>query len=151
MTQELTRQTPCALHTPSRRTWRIRRSGVYPQAILSPLTRSKCRRRRRGAPPCRRHARGGGRFPVLLPLRARNRLWFGPTKQFRVGRYVANRRSVNSKTLPQWVYSRSRCAFTSRILGSTELGSAAVKCHFGFKNKNTTFQIHHIAQKSRAL
>jgi hypothetical protein len=24
------------LHTPSRRTWRIRRSGVYPQPILSP-------------------------------------------------------------------------------------------------------------------
>ena len=36
MTQELTHQTPCALHTPSRRTWRIRRSGVYPQPILSP-------------------------------------------------------------------------------------------------------------------
>jgi len=36
MTQELTLQTPCALHTPSRRTWRIRRSGVYPQPILSP-------------------------------------------------------------------------------------------------------------------
>ena len=36
MTQELTRQTPCALQTPSRRTWRIRRSGVYPQPILSP-------------------------------------------------------------------------------------------------------------------
>ena len=37
--------------------------------------RSKCRRRRRGAPPCRRHARAGGRFPVLLPVRARNRLY----------------------------------------------------------------------------
>jgi len=36
MTQELTLQTPCALHTPSRRTWRIRRSGVYPHPILSP-------------------------------------------------------------------------------------------------------------------
>ena len=36
MTQELNLQTPCALHTPSRRTWRIRRSGVYPQPILSP-------------------------------------------------------------------------------------------------------------------
>jgi hypothetical protein len=36
MTQELTLETPCALHTPSRRTWRIRRSGVYPQPILGP-------------------------------------------------------------------------------------------------------------------
>jgi len=32
--------------------------------------------------------------------------------------------------------SRSRCAFASRILGSTDLGSTAIKCHFGFKNKN---------------
>jgi len=31
--------------------------------------------------------------------------------------------------------SRSRCAFASRILGSTDLGSTAIKCHFGFKNK----------------
>jgi len=65
----------------------------------------QCRRRRRGAPPCRRHARGGGRFPVLLPLRDRNRLWFGPTKLFRVGRYMTNRRSINLRTLPQWVYT----------------------------------------------
>jgi len=36
MTQELTLETPGALHTPSRRTWRIRRSGVYPQPILGP-------------------------------------------------------------------------------------------------------------------
>ena len=69
-----------------------------------PLARSKCGRRRRGAPPCRRHARDGGRFPVLLPLRARNRLWFGPPKHFRVGRSMANRPSINSKTLPKWVY-----------------------------------------------
>jgi hypothetical protein len=75
-----------------------------PTTDVRPLARSKCRRRRRGAPPCRRHARGGGRFSVLLPLRARNRLWFGLTKRFRVGRYVANRRSINSKTLPQCVY-----------------------------------------------
>ena len=57
---------------------------------IKPLARSKCRRRRHGAPPCRRRARGGGRFHVLLPLRARNRLWFGPTKHFRVGRSMAN-------------------------------------------------------------
>jgi len=75
-----------------------------PTTDIWPLARSKCRRRRRGAPACRRHARGGGRFPVLLPLRARNRLWFGPTKHFHVGRYMANRRSINSETVPQWVY-----------------------------------------------
>jgi len=40
-----------------------------PTTDIKPLARSKCRRRRRGAPPCRRHARG-------VPL---NRLWFGPT------------------------------------------------------------------------
>jgi hypothetical protein len=55
------------------------------------MARSKGRRRHRGAPPCRRHARDGGRFPVLLPVSARNRLWFDPTKHFRVGRYMANR------------------------------------------------------------
>jgi len=55
--------------------WRL------PTTDIRPLARSKCRRRRRGPPPCRCHARGGGRFPVLLPLRARNRLWFGQTKQ----------------------------------------------------------------------
>ena len=44
-----------------------------PTTDIKPLARSKCRRRRRGAPPCRRHAHGGGRFPVLLPMRARNR------------------------------------------------------------------------------
>ena len=80
--------------------WRL------PTTDVKPLTRSKCRRRRRGAPPCRGNARGGGRFSVLLPRRDRNRLWFGPTKHFRVGRYMANRRSVNSKTIPQWVYQR---------------------------------------------
>ena len=78
-----------------------------PTTDVKPLARSKCRRRRRGAPPCRRHARDGGRFPVLLPLRDRNRLRFGPTKHFRVCRYMANRGSINSKTLPQWVYIRS--------------------------------------------
>ena len=36
--------------------WRL------PTTDAMPLARSKCRRRRRGAPPCRRHARGGGRF-----------------------------------------------------------------------------------------
>ena len=65
-----------------------------PTTDFEPLARSKCRRRRRGAPPRRRHARGGGRFPVLLPLRTRNRLWFGPTKRFRVVRYMANLRSA---------------------------------------------------------
>ena len=78
--------------------WRL------PTTDIKPLARSKCRRRRRGAPPCRRRARGGGRFPVLLPLRARIRLWFGTTKHFRVGQYMANRRSINSKTLAQWVF-----------------------------------------------
>ena len=78
--------------------WRL------PTTDMKPLARSKCGRRRRGAPPCRRHARDGGRFPVRLPLRARNRLCFGPPKHFRVGRYMANRGSINSKTLPQWVY-----------------------------------------------
>jgi len=47
----------------------------------------------------------GAYFPDLLPLRAHNRVWFGPTKHFLVGRYMANRRSINSKYLPQWVYS----------------------------------------------
>ena len=78
--------------------WRL------PTTDVKPLARSKCRRRRRGASPCRRHARSEGRFPVQLPLRDRNRLWFGPNKRFRVGRYMANRGSINSKTLPQWVY-----------------------------------------------
>ena len=48
-----------------------------PTTDIRPLARSKRRRRRSGTPPCRCHARGGGRFPVPLPLRARNRLWFG--------------------------------------------------------------------------
>jgi hypothetical protein len=78
--------------------WRL------PTTDVKPLARSKCRRRRRGAPTCRRRARGGGHFPVLLPLRACNRLWFGPSKHSRVGRSMANRRSINSKTLPKWVY-----------------------------------------------
>jgi len=69
-----------------------------PTTDIEPLASSECRRRRRGAPPCRHHARGGGRFPDLLPLRARNRLWFGPTMHFRVGGYMANRRSINSQT-----------------------------------------------------
>jgi len=56
--------------------WRL------PITDIKPLARSKFRRRHRGAPPCRHHARGGGRFPVLLPVRARNSLWFGPTKHF---------------------------------------------------------------------
>ena len=68
-----------------------------PTYDIKPLTRLKCRRRPRGAPPCRRHARGGGRFLVPLPVRALNRLWFGPSKHFRVGRYMANRLSMNSK------------------------------------------------------
>jgi len=77
---------------------------AYPADERLPA-RPKCRRRRSSAPPCRRNARGGGPFPVLLPVRARNRLWFGPTKYFRVGRHMASRRSINSKTLPQWLYS----------------------------------------------
>jgi hypothetical protein len=79
--------------------WRL------PTTDVKPLARSKCRLRRRGAPPCRSHARGGGRFPVLLPPRDRNRLWFGPTKRFRVGRCMANRRPIYSKTVSQWVYT----------------------------------------------
>jgi hypothetical protein len=75
-----------------------------PTTDIKPLARSKCRRRPRGAPSCRRHARGGGRFPVQLSVRARKRLWSGPTKHLRVGRCMANRRSINSKTLPKWVY-----------------------------------------------
>jgi len=47
--------------------------------------------------------------------------------------------------------SRSRCAFASRILGSTDFGSTAIKCHFGFKNKKTRFQIHHIALSANVL
>jgi len=84
--------------------WRL------PTTDVKPLASSKCRRRHHDAPPCRRHARGGGRLPVLLPQRARNRLWSGPTatKHFRVGRYMANRRSINSKPLPQWVYCDAR-------------------------------------------
>jgi len=34
--------------------------------------------------------------------------------------------------------SRSRCAFASRILGSTDFGSTAIKSHFSFKNKMTS-------------
>jgi len=68
-----------------------------PTIDIKPLARSKCRRRPRDAPPCRRHARGGDRFPVQLPVRALNNLWFGPTKHFRVGRYMANGLSLNSK------------------------------------------------------
>jgi len=64
---------PNLAHPPQ---WRL------PITDIKPLARSQFRRGRRGAPPCRRHARGGGRFPVLLPARARNRLWFGPTKHF---------------------------------------------------------------------
>ena len=30
-----------------------------------------------------------------------------PTKHFRVGRYMANRRSINSTTLPKWVYYKA--------------------------------------------
>ena len=45
--------------------WRL------PATDIKRLARSKCRRRRSGAPPCRRHARGRGRFPVLLPVHAR--------------------------------------------------------------------------------
>jgi len=75
-----------------------------PATDIKPLARSKCGRRRSGAPPCRRHARSRGRFPVLLPVRASNRLWFGPTKDFRVGQYLAIRRSNNSENVTQWVY-----------------------------------------------
>ena len=56
--------------------WRL------PTTDIKSVARSKCRRRPYGTPPCRRHPRGGGRFLVLLPLRARKRLWFGPTKHF---------------------------------------------------------------------
>jgi hypothetical protein len=77
---------------------------LLPTTDIKPLARSKCCRRPRGAPPCRRHARCGGRFLVQLPVRALNRLWFCPTKQFRVGQYVANRLSMKSKTLPKRVY-----------------------------------------------
>jgi hypothetical protein len=76
-----------------------------PTTDIKPLARSRCRRRRRVAPPCRRHARGGGRFPVLLPVRARNRSWSSPTKHFRVGGCMANRRSINSNISPKWLYS----------------------------------------------
>ena len=80
-----------------------------PTIVLKPMARSKRRRRRRGAPSRRRHAHGRGRFPVLLPVRARNRLyWFGPTKHFRVGRDIANRRSINSRSIPKCVYQETR-------------------------------------------
>jgi hypothetical protein len=59
--------------------WRLPTTDVKPPA------RSKCRRRRGGAPPCRRHARGGGRFPVLLPVRARNRFLVWPDQAFLSG------------------------------------------------------------------
>ena len=77
--------------------WRL------PTTDIKPLARSECRRRRRGAPPCRRHARGGGRFPVLLPLRARNRLWFGPTKHFRVDLWRTDG-LLTQKLYRTWVY-----------------------------------------------
>jgi len=75
---------------------------------IKPLARSKCRRRRRGAPPCRRHARGGGHFPVLLPVRTRNSLWSGSTKHFRVSGCMANRRSIISRNSPKWLYSTAK-------------------------------------------
>jgi hypothetical protein len=78
---------------------------------IKPRARSKCRRRPRSAPRCRRHARGGGRVPVLLPVRALNRLWFGPTKHFRVDRYMAIRLSIDSDTLPKWVYGSESLLF----------------------------------------
>jgi len=47
--------------------------------------------------------------------------------------------------------AHSRCAFASRIPGSTDIGSSAIKCHFCFKNKKTTHQIHHIALSANVL
>jgi len=107
-----------------------------PTTDIKPLARSKSRRRRSGAPPYRRHARGGDCFPVLLPLRARNRLWFGPTKHFRVGRYMANRRSINSGTLPQWVYHMAWAAcsqllhFAFALTANTDSVDSAGPCHY---------------------
>jgi len=100
-----------------------------PATEIKPLARSKCRRRCSSAPPCRRHARGGGCFPVLLPVRARNRLWFGPTWRFRVGRYMANRRSINLTAIPQSVYSLASTpdptlSLTKHPLPRYEAGSA---------------------------
>ena len=88
--------TPIAVKCMSNKPW-IRHESSPPRIP------GRAQARKRG----KRHARGGGRFPVLLPMRARNRLWFGPTKHFRVGRYMANRRSINSKSLSQWVYSHA--------------------------------------------
>jgi len=47
--------------------------------------------------------------------------------------------------------SRSRCAFASRILGSTDIGSTAIKCHLVSKTRKTTVQIHHIALSANVL
>ena len=47
--------------------------------------------------------------------------------------------------------SRSRCAFASRILRSTDIGSTAIKCHLVSKTKKPTFQIHHIALSANVL
>jgi hypothetical protein len=73
-------------------------------------------------------------------------------------RRIPVHREVRPSKAPPVVYardgagnSRSICAFASRILGSTDLGSTAIKCHFGFKNKKGTFQIHHIALSANAL
>ena len=73
-----------------------------PVREIKPLAHSKYRRRRRGAPP-RRHqiadAVAFSSFSHFVP---------SPSKDFWEGRYVANRRSINSQYLPKWtVYFRA--------------------------------------------
>jgi len=71
-----------------------------PTTDIKLLARSKCRRRRRGASPGRRHFSRRGPFagPVAGAC-VQNRLWFDPTNRFRVGRYMAHRRSFDSKKI----------------------------------------------------
>jgi hypothetical protein len=61
--------------------------GRLPATDIEPLARSRCRHRRSGAPPCRRHARGGGRLFCRQCVRATG---YGLARQFPVGRYMAN-------------------------------------------------------------
>ena len=64
------------------------------------LAHSKCRRRRRGAPQCHHvDCRLQWRFLHFVPA---------PRRGCWVGRYKANRPSMNTNSLPKWVYEESK-------------------------------------------
>jgi len=72
-----------------------------PVRDVKPLARSKCRRRRRGTPP-RRDADCASQWRFLR-LHATHVLILAGVEIFYD---MANRRYINSKTLPQWVHWR---------------------------------------------